>query len=78
MELYHVSIPAAAHDPYARRYSPKCYSGTREQHIQDFTLWASKNISQQRRHFRTFWMEGPAGVGKFAVIQTCAENLGKK
>lgn len=76
-QLYHASIPAAAHDSSARKYSPKCLPGTRKQHIEDFTSWASRFIAGQDRRFPMTWMSGPAGAGKSAIAQTCAEKIGK-
>lgn len=76
-ELYRTSIPEAAHDSSTRKHVPKCYPGTREQHIQDFTLWASNTLGQQRHRFRMSWMEGPFGVGKTTIAQTCAGKIGE-
>lgn len=67
-----VSVPEAAHDSYARSYPPRCSPGTREQHIEDFTSWVTHPIPGR---FRMSWMHGPAGVGKSAIAQTCAEKL---
>lgn len=70
-------MPEGAHDSYARQYAAKCYPGTREQHIEDFVSWASKASHERHHYFRMFWMKGPAGVGKSAIAQTCAEKIGK-
>ncbi|KAF9446033.1 hypothetical protein P691DRAFT_761988 [Macrolepiota fuliginosa MF-IS2] len=74
--LYQASMPEAALDSSAREYAAKCYPGTRAQRIQEFVSWASAFISHQDRRFRMTWMSGPAGVGKSALAQTCAETLG--
>lgn len=75
MMLYEASIPEAAHDSSARKYAAKCYPGTREQHIQDFLLWVAGASHGQYHRFRMFWMNGPFGVGKSAIAQTCAERI---
>ncbi|KAF9444902.1 hypothetical protein P691DRAFT_676741, partial [Macrolepiota fuliginosa MF-IS2] len=70
-------MPTAVLGSPAREYAARCYPGTREQRIQYFVSWASAFISHQDRRFRMTWMSGPAGVGKSALAQTCAETLGK-
>jgi hypothetical protein len=67
------SIPDAAVDAEARQYDPTCCPGTREQHISDITDWATGVNSDQSQHL--LWMWGPAGVGKSALAQTCAEKV---
>jgi hypothetical protein len=67
------SVPDAAVDSEARRYAPTCCPGTREQHISDITDWATGVNSDQTQ--RLLWMWGPAGVGKSALAQTCAEKV---
>ncbi|KAF9445087.1 hypothetical protein P691DRAFT_676355 [Macrolepiota fuliginosa MF-IS2] len=70
-------MPDAALDSSAREYAAKCYPGTRKQRIRQFTSWASAFITRQDRRFCMTWMSGPAGVGKSALAQSCAETLGK-
>jgi hypothetical protein len=67
------SVPDAAVDAEARRYAPTCCPGTRDQHITDITDWATGVNSDQSQHL--LWMWGPAGVGKSALAQTCAEKV---
>ncbi|KAF9446021.1 hypothetical protein P691DRAFT_709325 [Macrolepiota fuliginosa MF-IS2] len=77
-KLLQASIPEAAHDSSARWPPPQCFPGTREQHIQEFVKWASSAAATvQVRRFRIMWTNGPAGVGKSALAQTCAEKIGK-
>ncbi|KAJ3568491.1 hypothetical protein NP233_g5668 [Leucocoprinus birnbaumii] len=70
--LLEAATPEAAFDSDARRYAPSCYPGTREQYIQDLTSWASTSYEGKPM---IYWMKGPAGVGKSAIAQTCAEEL---
>ncbi|KXN83298.1 hypothetical protein AN958_01631 [Leucoagaricus sp. SymC.cos] len=70
--LFDSSMPEAAHD--ASTHPPSCLPGTREQYITEITLWAS----QLDRQCPVLWVNGPAGVGKSAVAQTCAEKLEKQ
>ena len=71
------SIPAAAHDSYeTQSYKSGCLEGTRTQHIDDITAWATR-INQSSQH-RLLWMWGPAGVGKSAIAKSCAEKTAEK
>lgn len=69
--LLKASIPEAAYDSSARDSPPRCFPGTRRQYIQDITHWAL--ASSHDTPLPVFWMRGPAGVGRSAVAQTCAE-----
>ncbi|KAF9444983.1 hypothetical protein P691DRAFT_298106 [Macrolepiota fuliginosa MF-IS2] len=64
----------AAHDSSARDYASRCHTGTREQQIEDFVYWAVPSAGADDP-LPLFWMKGPAGVGKSAIAQTCAEKL---
>jgi hypothetical protein len=66
------SVVEAAVDAEARRYDPTCCPGTREQHISDISDWVTGVNGDQSQ--RLLWMWGPAGVGKSALAQTCAEK----
>jgi hypothetical protein len=66
-------VSAAAVDSEASEYAPRCFPGTREQHISDITDWAIGINSEQTQLM--LWMWGPAGVGKSALAQTCAEKV---
>jgi hypothetical protein len=70
------SVVDAAVDAEARQYAPTCCPGTREQHISDITDWATGVNSDQSQHL--LWMWGPAGVGKSALAQSCAEKVKEK
>ncbi|KXN85505.1 hypothetical protein AN958_11243 [Leucoagaricus sp. SymC.cos] len=73
--LLAASYPDAAVDSEARKYDPVCFPGTREQHIEDITSWATASANDAT--LPIYWMKGPAGVGKSAIAQTCAENVKK-
>ena len=53
-------------------YDRRCFPGTREQYIADITNWVTESSD---RPSSMYWMRGPAGVGKSAIAQTCAEKL---
>ncbi|KAF9446884.1 hypothetical protein P691DRAFT_732444 [Macrolepiota fuliginosa MF-IS2] len=72
--LLEASNRDAAHDSKARDYAPRCHPGTREQHIEDIVYWAVP-AAGTNNSLPLFWMKGPAGVGKSAIAQTCAERL---
>ncbi|KAF9454238.1 hypothetical protein P691DRAFT_646010, partial [Macrolepiota fuliginosa MF-IS2] len=71
--LLQASTPAAAHDSSIRHPPPTCFPGTREQYIEDITRWGVPSLDHDP--LPMYWMKGPAGVGKTAVAQTCAEKL---
>ncbi|XP_006455291.1 hypothetical protein AGABI2DRAFT_121220 [Agaricus bisporus var. bisporus H97] len=64
------SAPEATFDSDSRRYAPSCFPGTRLQYIKDILNWATAQSA-----FPIYRMTGPAGVGKTAIAQTCAEEL---
>ncbi|KAF9449067.1 hypothetical protein P691DRAFT_585559 [Macrolepiota fuliginosa MF-IS2] len=64
----------ATHDSSARDYASRCHTGTREQQIEDFVYWTVPSAGADDP-LPLFWMKGPAGVGKSAIAQTCAEKL---
>ncbi|KAF7762492.1 hypothetical protein Agabi119p4_9085 [Agaricus bisporus var. burnettii] len=64
------SAPEAAFDSESRRYAPSCFPGTRSQYIEDILNWGTAQSA-----FPMYRMTGPAGVGKTAIAQTCAEEL---
>ncbi|KXN81187.1 hypothetical protein AN958_05876 [Leucoagaricus sp. SymC.cos] len=70
--LFDASAPDAAVDSEARQYAPVCLPGTREQYIHDITSWATTSADDT---LLMYWMRGPAGVGKSAIAQTCAERV---
>ncbi|KAF9458136.1 hypothetical protein BDZ94DRAFT_1313583 [Collybia nuda] len=64
----------ALHDSSARYPPPRCHPGTRYRYIDKIANWSSSSHKHKRR---IIWVHGPAGVGKSAVAQTCAEELTK-
>ena len=65
------SDPGAAFDSQDH-YDRRCFPGTREQYIADITNWVTESVDPPSS---MYWMRGPAGVGKSAIAQTCAERL---
>ncbi|KXN81737.1 hypothetical protein AN958_03774 [Leucoagaricus sp. SymC.cos] len=64
-------LPDAAYDSAARENKASCYPGTRTQHIDDITGWATVFGQNPRRLFS---MRGAAGTGKTSIAQSCAEQ----
>ncbi len=69
------SIPGAAHDSSERYPPPICHPGTREDFIERLVEWGLNTDNQAKR---ITWMKGPAGVGKSAIAQSCAQALHSK
>ena len=69
--LYEASDPGAVFDSQDH-YDRRCFPGTREQYIADITNWVTESANPPSS---IYWMRGPAGVGKSAIAQTCAEKL---
>ena len=69
--LHDASDPGAASDSQDH-YDRRCFPGTREQYIADITNWVTESVDPPSS---IYWMRGPAGVGKSAIAQTCAEKL---
>ena len=69
--LYKASSPGAILDS-SEHYDHRCFPGTREQYITDITNWVTESVNAPSS---VYWMRGPAGVGKSAIAQTCAEKL---
>ena len=74
-----IDILCDAFDPGAvfdsqDHYDRRCFPGTREQYIADITNWVTESVGPP---LSMYWMRGPAGVGKSAIAQTCAEKLKK-
>lgn len=70
--LLEASIPEAFHDSFARHPPPECHPGTRQNFIDEITGWGVGTMHQGKH---LLWVQGPAGVGKSAVAQSCAEFL---
>ncbi|KAF9443940.1 hypothetical protein P691DRAFT_653273, partial [Macrolepiota fuliginosa MF-IS2] len=47
-----------------------CHPGTRMQYIDQIVNWGLEGSDPGHR---IFWLKGPAGVGKSAISQSCAE-----
>ncbi|KAJ3571188.1 hypothetical protein NP233_g3912 [Leucocoprinus birnbaumii] len=73
-KLLESSIPGATYDSSDRYPPPLCHPGTRGDHIEWLENWVcgAENPSN-----RIVWVHGPAGVGKSAIAQSCAERLAK-
>ncbi|KAJ6461800.1 hypothetical protein C8R45DRAFT_766575, partial [Mycena sanguinolenta] len=50
---------------------PRCNPGTRTQILKDIREWGLKEGVQQI----IMWLHGPAGAGKFAIMQTLTRQL---
>ncbi|KXN83014.1 hypothetical protein AN958_01949 [Leucoagaricus sp. SymC.cos] len=75
-DILRVSMPDAFHDSAARKNPPRCHLGTRQDYIKKITSWGAGTLDDH--HERILWMHGPAGVGKSAVAQSCAELFAEK
>lgn len=73
--LLKASMPDAFRDSSARYPPPRCHPGTRQDFIDEITSWALGKSSHSKH---ILWMHGPAGVGKSAVAQSCADLLAEK
>ena len=69
--LCEASDPGAAFDAQDH-YDRRCFPGNREQYISDTTNWVTESANPPSS---MYWMRRPAGVGKLAITQTCAEKL---
>lgn len=67
-------MQGAEFDSVERDPPPRCHPGTRTTIIEKAAEW----LGNPRRERRLFWLRGPAGVGKSAIIQTLAESLAEK
>ncbi len=61
----------AEHDSAERDPPPRCHPGTRTTIFQNVQDWLGN--SEQEKNL--LWLQGTAGVGKSAIIQTIAETL---
>ncbi|KAF9440478.1 hypothetical protein P691DRAFT_780069 [Macrolepiota fuliginosa MF-IS2] len=73
--LLNASTPQALHDS-SECNKPGCLEGTRKEYIRNITGWGRGDW--KARQARVLWLEGPAGVGKSAVAQTCAQDMGAR
>jgi len=70
-ELAKAGFKGAEHDSSERDPPPRCQPGTRSSVISKLCEWRDK---PGRKH-SLIWLQGPAGVGKSAIMQTLAEDL---
>lgn len=70
--LLRESIPEAFHDSSARHSPPRCHPGTRKDFVDKITSWGLGSLHHDKH---ILWMQSPAGAGKSAVAQSCAEHL---
>lgn len=68
-------MPDAFRDSSARYPPPRCHPGTRQNFIDEVINWGL-SASGDAKHI--LWMSGPAGVGKSAVAQSCADLLAEQ
>jgi NACHT domain len=61
----------ATHDTCERYPPPNVHTGTRTKILEVLTAW----INDQHSECRVFWLHGPAGAGKSAILQALAELL---
>lgn len=62
-------IPGATYDASSRDTPPRCHPGTRTQILEE----VQTRIHDPSGLTRIVWINGPAGVGKSAIMQTLAE-----
>ncbi len=70
-KLFNASISGASHDS-SERYPPTCHPGTLQDYIQRLT---QLGLNRNDRTDQITWLKGPAGVGKSAIAQSCADAL---
>ncbi|KAF5350097.1 hypothetical protein D9756_009167 [Leucocoprinus leucothites] len=56
-------------------HKPACHAGTRVELIDEGVNWGRGASDPDKA---LFWIDGPAGVGKSSIGQSCAEILGKE
>ncbi|KXN82479.1 hypothetical protein AN958_02489 [Leucoagaricus sp. SymC.cos] len=75
--LERAAIRQAIHDSSeCSELKQPCCEGTREEHIREITSWG-KGEWESTQKARVLWLYGPAGVGKSALAQSCARQIGK-
>lgn len=75
-KLRMASMPDAIHDSSARYPPPRCSPDTREEYIHNITDWGFGGW--ERHKACVLLLQGPAGAGKSALAQTCAERIGDR
>ncbi|KAF9443942.1 hypothetical protein P691DRAFT_808121 [Macrolepiota fuliginosa MF-IS2] len=71
--LLEASLPAAAYD--SSEHPRNCHPGTRMQYIDQIVGWGMDDPDPSHR---ILWLKGPAGVGKSAIAQSCADELASR
>jgi hypothetical protein len=71
--LFAHSIQGAEHDSSTRNPPPRCHLDTRIQINNHIITW----FYNKEKNELLFWVYGPAGVGKSAIMQTLADKLAK-
>ncbi|KAF9445639.1 hypothetical protein P691DRAFT_709993 [Macrolepiota fuliginosa MF-IS2] len=66
-------MPGAEFNSSERDPPPRCHPGTRLSIVQRIRDW----LQDLNRQKNLLWLQGPAGVGKSAIIQTLAESESK-
>ncbi|KAF5324340.1 hypothetical protein D9619_011193 [Psilocybe cf. subviscida] len=69
--FYDRVVPNAILNAGGRPDEVRCHPGTREEVISRIEKWGS---TQDGRTAPMFWLSGPAGAGKSAIVQTIAER----
>ncbi|KAF9454362.1 hypothetical protein P691DRAFT_754612 [Macrolepiota fuliginosa MF-IS2] len=64
-------VGGAEFDSSERAPPPRCHSGTRQDIMGAILAWRNNNSRVER----LLWFDGPAGVGRSAIIQTLAEAV---
>ncbi|KAF5327399.1 hypothetical protein D9619_004070 [Psilocybe cf. subviscida] len=70
--IYELAAPNAILNAGGRADEVKCYPGTREEVLAKIEAWIDAKEPDGER--RIFWLSGPAGAGKSAIVQTLAEQ----
>ncbi|KAF9443929.1 hypothetical protein P691DRAFT_808132 [Macrolepiota fuliginosa MF-IS2] len=71
--LLKASLPDAAYD--SSEHPRNCHPGTRIQYIDQIVKWGIEGLDSGHH---IFWLKGPAGVGKSAIAQSCAEEFASR
>jgi len=69
--LSHAISHGAMHDSSERDPPPRCYPGTRKKVVDDIVHW----LEDPQTTTSVLWVNGRAGIGKSALMQTIAELL---
>ncbi|KAF5327762.1 hypothetical protein D9619_004086 [Psilocybe cf. subviscida] len=70
--IYYEAVPNAILNAGGRADEVRCHPGTREEVLAKIEAWIdTKELNRERR---IFWLSGPAGAGKSAIVQTLAKR----